>query len=221
MAAIVAPFGPRSSVSTRAFFESARLLGLWAFCLRTGFARTWDADRALRVRELRRLVIRRPSRLCRRNARRHCLSPAEAHRRWRGREGRAHQGSLLGCAHTHALFAQTVKRKLSNSVCFLAAPASSPGRQKSRQFLPTLRMQHASYACAEIAGGDILSAWLEVHDPAAAAQRRQSLVAIFDQTRPQLSPRSQIFSPTSAQTLISEFESYMPSHAVGLTSGRG
>src|SRR5205807_9545720 len=67
-----------------------------------------------------------------------------------------------------------------------------------------------------IAGADMLSAWLEVHDPAAAAQRGQSLVPIFDQTRPQLSPRPQIFSPTSAQTLISEFESYMPSHAVGL-----
>src|SRR5438876_2166270 len=41
MVAIVVPFGRRRSASTRAFFESDRLLVWWAFCLRTGFARTW------------------------------------------------------------------------------------------------------------------------------------------------------------------------------------
>ena len=39
-------------------------------------------------------------------------------------------------AHTHALFAQKVKREVSSSIAFFAAAASPLGQQKSGQFLP-------------------------------------------------------------------------------------
>jgi hypothetical protein len=44
---------------------------------------------------------------------------------------------------TNALFAAKVQRKVSNGVAGLAAAASSLDRQKSRQFLPSLRSTNA------------------------------------------------------------------------------
>src|SRR6516225_2683030 len=56
--------------------------------------------------------------------------------------------------------------------------------------------------------------------PAPQLQREQSPVA-FLPSKPAVIARSQIHSSNSAQTDISEFESYMPSHAVGLCRWEG
>src|SRR5262249_26468855 len=61
-------------------------------------------------------------------SRRHHLTPAEAHGRWRGRG--ANPSGLLSVTATHALLALKVQRKVSNGVAGLAAAGSSLDRPK-------------------------------------------------------------------------------------------
>src|SRR5205807_1884196 len=135
-------------------------------------------------------------------ARRHHPDPAEAHRRWRGKRS---EPVRLGIrAHTHALFALKVQRKVSNGIAGLAADGASLDPQKSR---PNSRLtampldgQRRRITLAE-----------ERHFPSGAAQTR-----IVSAARIRLDPpkSTRLFKGLICGD-ICEFESSHPSHAVG------
>jgi hypothetical protein len=112
---------------------------------------------------------------------------------------------------THALFALKVQRKVRNGVAGLAARGASSDRKKSRANSCLTAMpldgQHRRTTLAEDPG----STRPERHFPSGAAQTRARSVA-----RIRLDPRKSV-RPFKGIICgdISEFESHMPSHAVG------
>ena len=114
---------------------------------------------------------------------------------------------------THALFALKVQRKVSNGVAGLAAGGSSLDRQKSRPIRALQPCRSMAQRWAQNACWRSRQRKPELRIPNAAAQTRiVSVARIWLDPRKSVRPFKGIFCGD-----ISEFESYMPSHAVGLS----
>jgi hypothetical protein len=109
---------------------------------------------------------------------------------------------------THALFVLKVQRKVSNGVAGLAAGGASSDRQKSR---PIRALQAMPLDSQRPRTTHLGGTRPELHFPSGAAQTRRVSVA-----RIRLDPRNSV-RPFKGIICgdISEFESYMLSHAVG------
>jgi hypothetical protein len=150
--------------------------------------------------------------------RRHQRNPAEADRRWRGQEERAGQARCPSPPHTLSL------RTKSSAKCAIALliwlrPIMSGVRRNRGEFCQS--QTDAAHVLSVLARmpADILGIRPELHGPGAAAQTRTVSGGHFWPSKTAVITKSQIHSSNSAQTLISEFESYDPSHAVRSLAG--
>ena len=144
--AMVAPLGRRSSRSTRACFEFARLL---CSPLRAVFGLTLDEACAFATRPRLRLDNQNSSHSRRRNIAPPLPKPRGGLRALAGGE-KSEAIRLAVRGHTHALFALKVQRKVSNGVLDWPAPDHLWIGQKSRQFLPSQRCSSVTNARASI-----------------------------------------------------------------------
>jgi hypothetical protein len=139
----------------------------------------------------------------------------EAHRRWRGERSASRSGSA-SVITTHALLARKVQRKLSNGVAGFAAGGSSSERKRSRPIRAFSATPHDGQRPCRTLAEDPGRTGPELRIPGAAAQTR---VVSMSGIRPGSGESARGFKGIICDD-ISEFESHMPSHAVGLSQVR-